>query len=400
MKNEFFLISLLLLTIQSLAQIQFEEGYIIDNEGKRINCLIKNRDWKDSPVEMSYKITADDIIKTGNVENIKEFGFDGILKFVSVKTKVDRTSEELRSLTADKNPLWLDEHIFVQVLVEGKATLYFYRNRNVERFFYSVPDSSVKQLIYKPYLTTQTTLEYNAKFRQQLWLELRNPNMTMKDYENLDYTQKDLTQYFRLLNSEKLHKNGTLNQNKNRDFLNLKVMAGLNRSVISVQHSLYGLLRSASAQSYNFNAGAEAELFLPFNKNKWSLFLSPTFQQMNSENEELIIEYNSLQVPLGLRYSVFFNKQTKIFINGIFIPRMTLDFKSAIYIKTLSFEHKFDVAHSNSFAIGTGINYKKLSFEMRYYFENDISRTTRNVWCYYERLSFSLGYSLMLKKYQ
>ena len=41
--------------LQSYSQIIFENGYFIDESNNRIECLIKNIDWKNNPTEFEYK---------------------------------------------------------------------------------------------------------------------------------------------------------------------------------------------------------------------------------------------------------------------------------------------------------------------------------------------------------
>jgi len=41
--------------LKSQAQIKFESGYFIDKDGKRTDCLIQNRGWKNNPTEFHYK---------------------------------------------------------------------------------------------------------------------------------------------------------------------------------------------------------------------------------------------------------------------------------------------------------------------------------------------------------
>ena len=51
------LLILLAFTLQLFsAQIKFEKGYLITNNGERKEILIKNKDWLNNPTEFTYKI--------------------------------------------------------------------------------------------------------------------------------------------------------------------------------------------------------------------------------------------------------------------------------------------------------------------------------------------------------
>ncbi|MFK7782131.1 hypothetical protein [Psychroserpens sp.] len=59
----------------SFSQINFEKGYLISNQGEKLDIFIKNNDWNDNPTEFKYKITLDsDQVIDESINNVKEFG--------------------------------------------------------------------------------------------------------------------------------------------------------------------------------------------------------------------------------------------------------------------------------------------------------------------------------------
>ena len=54
MKSLTVIMLLFLIVTESFGQIKYEKGYFINNENKKIECLIKNKDWKNNPSEFSY----------------------------------------------------------------------------------------------------------------------------------------------------------------------------------------------------------------------------------------------------------------------------------------------------------------------------------------------------------
>ena len=55
MKTNLFLLIAILYQTASFAQINFEPGYIINNQGVKTECFIRNVAWKNSPVTFDYK---------------------------------------------------------------------------------------------------------------------------------------------------------------------------------------------------------------------------------------------------------------------------------------------------------------------------------------------------------
>ena len=170
-KVSFILLLNLLPVIISFGQIEFEKGHFIDLNNQRIDCLIKNHEWKNNPKEFSYKLPGSDVSKEMQVTDVKEFEIEGYAKYVSVDVKIDRSTDDLSRLYYNRNPEWSNERLFLKVLINGKASLYFYGEENLKRFFYRVTDS-ISQLVYKKFLAENKESKTNNTFLQQLWMDV------------------------------------------------------------------------------------------------------------------------------------------------------------------------------------------------------------------------------------
>ena len=200
MKSIASLFILTFITIASFGQSQFEKGYIIDKNNKKINCYIKNTVWTINPSEISYKLDLSDKAQTGDISNIKGFGINDTCKYVKTSVRIDRSTKA----TPGKNelaPVWNVENLFLKVILEGKADLYCYADRKVTRFFYSLNDTTINPLIYKE-LSDGLTIRKNTDFRQQLWDKIRVPKATFDLIKNVNYTAADLKKYFETYNRD------------------------------------------------------------------------------------------------------------------------------------------------------------------------------------------------------
>lgn len=119
-------------------QIKFEKGYIVENDGQKKECFIKNYDWEKNPVEIEYRENDSLEIQKGKIKFIKEFGINGVSRYIRADVLIDRSPMELDHLSENKNPDWRKEQLFLKLLVKGKASLYhYYSDPNLTRFFYS-----------------------------------------------------------------------------------------------------------------------------------------------------------------------------------------------------------------------------------------------------------------------
>jgi hypothetical protein len=395
MKIRLLILILVLSTTHSFGQIKFEKGYLIDNENYRTNCLIKNQDWRNNPSEFEYKLSENDNAKKGNLFNTKEFGVTGVSKFIRADVKIDRSSQELLALSTHRNPEWSDERLFLRILIEGKATLYLYKENNSDKFFYSVLNSPIQQLICKEFYADGRSVGYNNDFRQQLLNDVRNAETTLRTVENIAYSQDELERYFNKFNKDELQPTVIYNK-KNKNFLIFRITPGINYSTLSVTQNIFGPVFTNTDQNLNYRIGMEADFTLPFNKNKWGIIFEPGYQYFISSTQKgsnkADINCKFIEFPIGIRYNFFLNDNFIIFLNGFYISHYCIDFNSTVDVTFAGSIHHQYFNHNNSLAFGGGLDYKKLSMEFRYNPNRDPFQTY--IWTDYHMFSFIFGYTL------
>ena len=384
-----------LFPLNALAQITFEKGFFIDNHDTKVECLIKNMDWKNNPNHFEYKLFQEGESKTINISSIKEFGIDNFSKYVSRVVKIDRSSDEYDSLSYERKPGWSAERLLLKVLVEGKASLYFYQNGNLVRFFYSVNESSVQQLVYKKYFIESTSVGVNSDFRQQLWMEVRCGQVSRNPVRNISYAGNDLVRYFNKYNECIGGSSVSFSSRKSGHFLNLRIKPGFD---ITSYYSYIQLPSTFQRLDFdtkiNFRFGLETEFILPSNKNKWAIVFEPTFQYFVATSSSisplgiLSISYHSIEIPMGARHYFFLSETTKIFLNGFLVYDFPLNTQ-------IAFDSGFPLASENnvSFALGGGWSYRKITAELRYYTPRKIVNWSAFP-SDYHKLSFILGYKI------
>jgi len=192
MKLRLLFTILFLSAISVFSQTKYEAGYIIRANGQKVECLIKNEDWKGSPTTFEYKVGENGEIKIGNTSNIKEFGSGENFKYIVETLAVEQSSDKVGNLTEDRNPDFKEETLFLKVLVEGNASLYYSMRNGENRFFYKMNDGEIEQLIYKRYLTSSKQIAENNRYKQQLATDFECPNSQNLNFDNLEYKKSSL----------------------------------------------------------------------------------------------------------------------------------------------------------------------------------------------------------------
>ncbi len=358
---------LLLLPVFGISQITFQPGYFIER-GIKKECLIKNIAWKNNPVSIEYKLSESEEPAIKTIEQISEFSVDNAYKFIRFTVNIDRSPIELSRLSYDKQPEWKTETIFLKVLVEGKATLYQYEDGNLTKYFFSNTDNTkAEQLVYKEYFVNGDVAK-NSMFRQQLYTLMIDGNINRKKFENLSYDKNTLVMLFNEYdgNTGEKVKDHTLKQNKGS--VNLKITPGISFSSLEVSNTVSNAYFDFGGNT-SYRIGAELEYIMPFNNNKWSLFIDPNYQSYSSsgrkKNQEMKAEYTYVDLPVGVRHYMFLNEKSKFFIDAAYV--MSLAFGDN-YIQYGG--SKLDIDNNSTIALGGGFSYDRYSIEIRHNFNH------------------------------
>ena len=395
MVKQFTVFLALILTIKSFSQNTFVEGYFIDNSNKKTTCLIKNEDWLNNPTEFKYKTTENSKHKTLTIKSVKEFGFLNSFKYIRSTVDIDRSSKVHDELGYNKNPTFIKEKLFLKVLVEGKATLYSYVDKDLIRYFFNKDLAEVKQLIYKDYLIDEDNWTTNKQFQRQLWIALKCESISMNSLRKIRYRKSDLVQFF--IKYNECSNSEFVNYQKektNKDLFNLTIRPGLRSSSLILVNP-NGRQIDFGKNLNSFRLGLEAEFIFGFNNNKWAFLFEPTYHQFSSDIQTSSFNQKRIEVNVGLRHYMFLKKKdVKLYANASII--YVNNFNNQLTERGNSFSIEM---HDNlKMALALGCKYKdKFSLELRYLPSTNflLNDSGENLWyTSLQSLSIVLGYSI------
>jgi len=407
MKKNLLTLFLFIISYSGYSQIQYENGYFINNSGNKIECLIKNIDWRNSPKKITYKLSNNDTNQEIGIESIKEFSINNISKYIRATVLIDRSSSNVNKLSKIRKAVFKEEVLFLKVLIEGQSNLYQYTDQILNRFFYKKNNEDIKQLIFKSYLTEDGKISKNERFKQQLWVNLKCENFKMSQLNKLEYKENSLINYFKKYSDCHNTEISFQNKKSKKDLFNLTIRPRINSISLDItpEYSGTSYSRVEFDKKTNFGFGIEAEFILPFNKNKWSITIEPTYQNYKSSSESKSqfisggylnseVEYTSIEMPLSIRHYFFLNNNSKIYINGSFVIDFVLDNSITFNRADGSILNNYDINSNPNLAFGIGYKHNdKYSFEFRI----TNSRNIMNDYVYwnseYKTTSLIFGYS-------
>jgi len=377
MKFKLFLLTIILSTFSAISQTNFETGYFIQTNGDKVACLIKNEDWIGSPTTFTYKLEENGETKVGSIDNVIEFGSAQSFKYIKTKVEIDQSSDNVNNLSNVRAPIMKEETLFLKTLVEGKASLYFTQRDNIARYFFSMDNGEIRQLIYKRFLVSPLKMALNERYKQQLATTLSCSSLSARNFEDLQYKTNSLVDLIKKYNNCEDSDFVVFKKNSQKGKFNLSIRPGVTFNSFSFQKE--GENEIAFDSNTGIRIGLEVEYILPFNNGKWSIFAEPTYRNYKAEKEIVYVkmttfekvtlvtaEYNSIEFPVGARHYMFVNQNAAFFVDAAVIMDLTkLDSKM-----TSSDEVGYDLDIDGSLALGLGVGFRyknKYNIEARYH---------------------------------
>ena len=376
----------------AFSQIQFEKGYLIGNDGRRLECQIRNNDWDNNPTSFKYKL-ADEKVIDATIDDVQEFGFENGAIYSRATVKVDKSSININILSNDRNPDWSERSVFLKKLTSGPANLYFYKDGYIKQYLYQKSDSSVVTLIFKKYTNEEGAVLTNFGYRQQLLNDVNCGSISRESLSRIGYKDTDLIRYFQQYNSCVDPSSKTISVEKGREKFNIKLTPGVDYTMLKTNGLTQVNSEKGSNNSVSFRIGAELELIAAFNKGKWALVLEPAFQYykfpLKVTSLTVDVNYWSVDLPMGIRYSTFLNDNAKLFFNGLFVP--------SIKNKSFKSEKEMEVRMGSGAAFGVGVAKGRLSGEVRYYIGKNIKNSYIYIDPSFSKATLILGYKIFSK---
>jgi hypothetical protein len=380
----------------STAQVKYEEAYYIKNSGERVDGFIKNEGWKNNPSQIEFKENKEGEAKVLKLSEITEFGADRDFKYIRATVAMDRSSDDSNNLSSNKAPKLEEETLFLKVLIEGDANLYLYADINLQRFFYSKYKVPIEQLVYKRYKADNTIFGKNEQYKQQLYNNLKCQTLNVGMVNKLEYAQSDLAGYFKKYNKCRNAIIADYELDEPKGDFNLTVRPSLRIASFSFKNAAAKRKNATFDAEIGVGVGVELEYVIPYDRNKWALILEPTYQSYSPSTsitqggQVVEVSYSSIEIPFGLRYYMFLDEKSKLFVNASFLVDLVLDSK-------LTFEmgDDLDVVSGSSIVLGFGYKYNnKYSAEVRYQTDRSLTVDYNAYNSKYSSFCLLFGYTL------
>ena len=370
---------------------QSKKGYYVTIDGHRVEGSFLETNYLDAAT-LKFKTDSDKNFQNLDTRDVKEFGIGREFKAEKFVVEIDVTDAGQGQISTNREAIWEKQVLFLNVIVEGNASLYMYSNGNGTKYFYKVEgkQANPEQLLYRKYMSGDLKTSENNKFRQQLYTDLNCTGTNdINKFLKIPYTQKDISQLFEEYNTCKNSKSRVYNDDsaKKKNFY-YNVFAGLYASKFNVE----GAARTFDNDNYaSFGVGGEIVVML---SGKFGLFAKAEYESINAK---LINVFSSpyggvtktttiydvkggiFNFDLGSRYYFNINQTNTIYIDAalvIAVPLTNLDGNVTVYngigepISVSTGQQNLESAIAGNFGLGYTLN-NKYSIEAHYITNRD-----------------------------
>ncbi len=411
-----------LLSISSLSvycQAQFEPGYVVDNEGNRTECLIRNTGKVVNPNKFEYRLTPGSDIKTGTLETVKRFGIsNSSCQYERFMVDVDWSTSKGNALSTHYAPEYSTVQLFLRIVLEGEASLYvFIGDNGLEKYFFKIGDSEVRQLLYKQYVHEGAVRE-NVTYKEQLLKQMTCSSLDRSRFTALRYNERSLLDIFSDYNKCIGSPLTDYARLKNKGAFQVKLRAGIGFAGLSVRVNTFdpGMFPIL---------GLEAAYVLPTGNGRWSILFQPTWQayktrgtlfydngyteeplvpsnpgyEHSGERRMITIRYNHIVLAIGGRRDIHLGVKSKMFFNASLASNLIINAKDSydtedFFIKPKFRQTSFFVAPTVIF--GAGYQYHdRVSIDINYAFNKVVLENRDWQATFTTPVSLALGYILV-----
>ncbi len=405
---------LLFLSAIGFSQNNLKPGKIVFTNGYVKKGLINNVNWRDTFTQIEFKLNENAKTETHKIDKIDYFMVGGE-KYKKANIKINISGIKDQELSNTREPKILVENTFVKVLAETKTVeLYQVYYNGIPNYLVSI-DDEITTLIYHRYTERASILE-NNDFRGQLYRLLGCLDANV--YRKFTYDSNDLVELIKKHATCKGNEDSLVLFDKEAEAgkFNIKPKLGLISNQVTSDFTAFENFQYEIKpdRQTNISFGVEFEFVLPFRSKSYSIFFEPTYVSnsstarspnvdqgpgLASRSAEVFVDYQAIEMPVGVKKYFRLNSDSKLFIAGSAIFAFNLD--STLEARFISNTDEprgvfnFDV--KNIFGFGLNLGYElnqKYSIELKYSFNREIEDIV-GFSSIYNHFGVYLGYNIL-----
>lgn len=321
------LISLTLISTVSYSQNSLRPGYIVNLKGDTIRGLVNYRNWEKNPKKISF--SNDSGRKDYFPSDIKEFSAENEI-YISAIVSVEDSPFKPEDITYTEELSFRQDTCFLQVVVEGAKSLYYYKDENAKQHYFIKGKSGLPELLlYKQYKIKTDAgifIQENKKYIQQLSQYIEDCPAIASSLRKLSYSGKSLRNLFDAYYQCK-GEAITYKKKTDKGKVEIGAIAGAVFTGTKFQSDadpFEFLDKSDFSGSTNFSGGIYFDITLSRSLGRWSVYNEILYSSYKTggsytvfNNPEYYTDYNTTIAPKSVKINNLI--RYKIPVSGFFL---------------------------------------------------------------------------------
>lgn len=377
------------------AQQTIKAGYLVSNNGDTIKGFIPVRNWDYTPSSIELRKEKNKAGKLFSYKEIKEFRTDKEW-FIVAAFDVELSPRTDNNINYDSNYILKTDTGFLQVLVKGSKSLFYYRKKNSEANLYIEENNQPKLLKYKRYIknTDFNIVTGELKdYKKQLVQYLTPCADLITQIEQINYSELSLFAIFQKYYKNCADKNPLFVRQADKLKFEFGINAGVQFTKLNFKPSSTGRQNFGQLVLYNhpayFSFTGSAFMNMVFqrgsgrtslyNELNYGSFGSVWKTRVNGFSSSIYSDYDCKLILGYIKLSNMLQYKTNTNVSFVLKAGVatSINFEQSntqkrddyfgsnvgtTYGKVLERTRKWDIAP----VAGIGTAYKRYSFELRY----------------------------------
>lgn len=403
---------IILLTSAAHAQSHVEEGIVVLIGGEHMYGYIDYGNWDKNPNSIVFTKTLNKASISIFPEDIEGF-YVADEHYISATVQVENSSTKLAFMSRKPNLTFDTTEAFLQVIVEGEKSLYYYKDQDAKGHFYIRQEGKLVLLKFKKYLKNvngKRVIGLNRAYIGQLINYLQGCGSIVSKVNETTYSRNSLKRLFMNYYACR-DERPAFHKQAEKVLIQPGLLAGLSATKLNFKSSVFPIHNEMELSvSTNITAGLSLAFVMPRNHRQWSLnsellYLAyrtsgkqeNVFPGLSAQISHLEFGQSYLKLNQMLRYT-FPYREKYLFANGGISTSIVLAETNLQQVEngffTLQQATETQIfpqtdGYEFEFFLGGGMQWNRFTLEMRYEFGNGPSRLV------YMRSPMNRGYVLL-----
>jgi len=275
------------LKIENLSKAKYLPGYIVKTSGDTISGYIKTKKQSAYLKKIQFKEKDINEEQTHDISTLVAFNVEN-KHYVKARVQID-TIKYPRKLTYDSKLYLANYTVFLEALVGGVKSLYYFKGPYGIKQFYIKEGDKYELLKYKKYFKNDKeggkTITEDLRYKGQLQLYLNDCKSIKNRLEATQYSRVSLIRTF-LKYYKCTRKKNTFNQAAPKTLVNTGLTAGISNTTIGfkvINRFSEPVAFADFSNSTNFSGGLFLELVFPGKRRNFSLYNELAYSNYQSE---------------------------------------------------------------------------------------------------------------------